>query len=426
MESPTSSPLAEAPSHVADLVARAAARTPDDPAIVDVTSGFTLSWAELDAAVSAEAQRLAREGAGPGDRVVVRLANGAGFCITVLGALRAGAIAVPTGPVAVARELEIILADCSPAVMVAAEGDDVAARCGSSAGTRLLPPPDPAARPSGPVPDQGPRWRGDRAARLHLRHDGEPARRAAVPPRPARQPGPGRGPASRAGAPGGPGAADPPAVPHLRAGGGLPPGVLGGRHRRPHRTVRRGAGRRRARAAPGERDGGRAIDVPGAAGAAAARRAACRDGEPAALHVRRRSAAPGAARRLREGHRPADPRGLRAHRGRAGPHDQRGRGGGQAGFGRAAAAGHRAAAGGRRGPPDRRRHRARPGGARRGRVGPGPGHRAGRRPRAEPVLRVLARRGGRPGRRRLVPHGRRRVPRRRRRPAASSTARRTS
>jgi long-chain acyl-CoA synthetase len=148
--------LAEPLSHVADLVARARARTPDDPAIVDVTSGFTLSWAELDAAVSAEAQRLVREGTGPGDRVVVRLANGAGFCITVLGAIRAGAIAVPTGPVAVARELEIILADCHPAVMVAAEGDDVAARCGSSAGTRLLPPPDPTARPSGPVPDEGP------------------------------------------------------------------------------------------------------------------------------------------------------------------------------------------------------------------------------------------------------------------------------
>jgi long-chain acyl-CoA synthetase len=156
VESPSSSLVDEAPHHVADLVARAAAGTPDDVAIIDVTSGITLSWAEFDAAVSAEAQRLAGAGVTAGDRVVVRLANGAGFCITVLGAMRAGAIAVPSGPVAVARELEIVIADCSPTVMVAAESDDAAARCGSSAGVRLLPAPDPAAPPTGLVPDQGP------------------------------------------------------------------------------------------------------------------------------------------------------------------------------------------------------------------------------------------------------------------------------
>ena len=156
MESPTRSPLAAPPSHVADLVARAAARTPDHAAIIDVTSGITLSWADLDVAVTAEAQRLAGAGVTGGDRVVLRLANGAGFCITLLGALRAGAIAVPFGPVGVARELEIVLADCRPAVMVAAEGDEAAARCGSSAQVRLLPAPDPAARPSGPAPDRGP------------------------------------------------------------------------------------------------------------------------------------------------------------------------------------------------------------------------------------------------------------------------------
>jgi long-chain acyl-CoA synthetase len=142
VDSPTGSPQDGPPHHVADLVARAAQRTPDAAAIVDVTSGTTLSWAQFDAAVSAEADRLREAGAGAGERVLVRLGNGAAFCVSVLGAVRAGAVSVPFGPVAVARELEIVLDDCRPAIVVAAEGDDAAHRCGPPRGAALLPPPD--------------------------------------------------------------------------------------------------------------------------------------------------------------------------------------------------------------------------------------------------------------------------------------------
>jgi long-chain acyl-CoA synthetase len=142
VDSPTGSPQDGPPHHVADLVARAARRTPDAAAIVDVTSGTTLSWAQFDAAVSAEADRLREAGAGAGERVLVRLGNGAAFCVSVLGAVRAGAVSVPFGPVAVARELEIVLDDCRPAIVVAAEGDDAAHRCGPPRGAALLPPPD--------------------------------------------------------------------------------------------------------------------------------------------------------------------------------------------------------------------------------------------------------------------------------------------
>lgn len=138
MDSPTGSPQDGTPHHVADLVARAARSTPDIAAVVDVTSDVTLTWAQFDAAVSAEAARLRAAGVGAGERVLVRLGNGAAFCVSVLGALRAGAVSVPFGPVAVARELEIVLDDCRPAVVVAAEGDDAAKRCGAA----LLPPPD--------------------------------------------------------------------------------------------------------------------------------------------------------------------------------------------------------------------------------------------------------------------------------------------
>jgi long-chain acyl-CoA synthetase len=136
---------------VSDLVARAAHRSPDQTAIVDVTSGISLTWADFDAVVNAEAARLREAGAGVGDRVLVRLGNGAAFCASVLGAMRAGAVCVPLGPVGVVRELEIVLDDCGPTVIVAAEGDDAARSCGPGRGAALLPPPDLRADPAAPA-----------------------------------------------------------------------------------------------------------------------------------------------------------------------------------------------------------------------------------------------------------------------------------
>ncbi len=162
MDSTSADRPPRAATHVADLVARAAGRVPEHPALVDVSAGRTLSWAGFDAAVTAEAARLRAAGVGVGDRVVVRLGNGAGFCVAVLGAVRAGAVAVPTGPVAVARELEIVFGDCTPAVVVAAAADEAARTCAGPVGATVLPPPDLDAAPSGGAPpdaappDQGP------------------------------------------------------------------------------------------------------------------------------------------------------------------------------------------------------------------------------------------------------------------------------
>ncbi len=134
------------PSHVAELVTRAAARVPGQPAIVDVSSKNTMTWFDLEAAVSAEAARLLAAGVSTGDRVVVRLVNGAPFCVAVLGAMRAGAVAVPHGPIAVPRELEIVFADCRPAVVVAAEGDEAATAAAAAVGASVIAPPDVTAR----------------------------------------------------------------------------------------------------------------------------------------------------------------------------------------------------------------------------------------------------------------------------------------
>ncbi|WP_433276267.1 AMP-binding protein [Pseudonocardia xinjiangensis] len=151
MHSPSHLPEERTQAHVADLVTRAAARVPEHAAIVDVTSGITLTWAEVDGAVSAEAARLRDAGVVAGDRVLVRLGNGAGFCVAVLGALRAGAVAVPFGPIGVARELQVVLADCSPAVVVAAESDDTARTCAAGTSAQVIAPPDLAARAEAPA-----------------------------------------------------------------------------------------------------------------------------------------------------------------------------------------------------------------------------------------------------------------------------------
>jgi long-chain acyl-CoA synthetase len=146
VDGPSPNDPRRAATHVADLVARSAVQVPDQPAVVDVTSANTLTWADLDGAVSAEADRLMATGVTPGDRVVVRLGNGAGFCVAVLGGLRAGAVVVPHGPVAVARELDIVFADCRPSVIVANDGDDAARQSAAGVGATVIAPPDLAAR----------------------------------------------------------------------------------------------------------------------------------------------------------------------------------------------------------------------------------------------------------------------------------------
>ena len=134
------------PTHLAHLVTRAAAGVPEHPAIVDVGLGLTTTWSELDAAVTAEAARIRDAAVRPGDRVVVRLSGGLPFCVAVLGVLRADAIAVPFGPIAVSRELALVLADCAPRIVIAPADDEPAASCAAAAGVAVLAPPDPAAR----------------------------------------------------------------------------------------------------------------------------------------------------------------------------------------------------------------------------------------------------------------------------------------
>jgi long-chain acyl-CoA synthetase len=118
------------PTHLADLVEAAAARHADHPALIDAATDATLTWGELDATVSAEARRLAGAGVAAGDRVVIRCARGPALTVAVLGALRAGAVAVPVGP----GDVSAVVAHCAPRLLV----DDAAA----AAEVEVVGPPD--------------------------------------------------------------------------------------------------------------------------------------------------------------------------------------------------------------------------------------------------------------------------------------------
>jgi long-chain acyl-CoA synthetase len=147
------------PTHLADLVAAAAAAHPDHPALVDAASptGSTLSWAELDAAGSAEARRLTAAGVVAGDRVAIRSSGGVVLAVAVLGALRAGAVAVPLGPGDGAGTADdaAVVADCAPRILVdAGVASGTAGPPEDGSPVTVLGPPDLGARGE-PLPAVG-------------------------------------------------------------------------------------------------------------------------------------------------------------------------------------------------------------------------------------------------------------------------------
>lgn len=95
-------------TNIADLLADAAQRHPEDVAVIDTTAGTTFTWSELDARVAGQARAFARQGVKPGDRVLLRLPTSADFVSTLFAVARAGAIAVPLSPLASEHELTVV------------------------------------------------------------------------------------------------------------------------------------------------------------------------------------------------------------------------------------------------------------------------------------------------------------------------------
>ncbi|HMG57306.1 MAG TPA: long-chain fatty acid--CoA ligase, partial [Kofleriaceae bacterium] len=99
------------------LATRGAARSPDRPAIV-VPGGGTLRYAELDAAASRFAGALVARGAAPGDRLVLGNGNTPAFFVALLGAARAGLVAVPLDPGLAPAELNTVVRHAGPHAVV--------------------------------------------------------------------------------------------------------------------------------------------------------------------------------------------------------------------------------------------------------------------------------------------------------------------
>ncbi len=103
---------------VADPLRELAARHGPRRALVDRTAGFWVSWHALDDLAHTWARRLEREGVRPGQRVAVVEPAGVRFAALLHACLRLGAAMVPISPRAPDPELERILADCRPRLLI--------------------------------------------------------------------------------------------------------------------------------------------------------------------------------------------------------------------------------------------------------------------------------------------------------------------
>ncbi|MEU6745917.1 AMP-binding protein [Spirillospora sp. NPDC046719] len=108
--------------HLAALFAATVERTPHAEAIVDLGTGRRLDYAGLREASGAVAGGLAEMGVRPGDRVAIRLPNGADWCLAFLGATLAGAVPVPVNTRLAAAEVEFIVRDSGATVLLDGEG----------------------------------------------------------------------------------------------------------------------------------------------------------------------------------------------------------------------------------------------------------------------------------------------------------------
>jgi acyl-CoA synthetase (AMP-forming)/AMP-acid ligase II len=109
------------------LVRATVDRTPRAEAVVDVASGRRLDYAGLWDAARRVAGGVAASGVRPGDRVAIRLPNGADWCLAFLGAVLAGAAPVPVNTRLTQSEVDYVVADSGAATVIGSTVDGRAA-----------------------------------------------------------------------------------------------------------------------------------------------------------------------------------------------------------------------------------------------------------------------------------------------------------
>ncbi len=108
-----------------DDVARWAQRDPAAIAAVCVDAAgadHVLSWGELDTDSARVASRLLGLGVGPGEPVAYQLPNRLEFLTVTCAVLRIGAVCMPLMPIFRERELEFMIAEASPRVLIVPAG----------------------------------------------------------------------------------------------------------------------------------------------------------------------------------------------------------------------------------------------------------------------------------------------------------------
>jgi long-chain acyl-CoA synthetase len=103
-------------TNLADVLLAPAARAPDAVALRSTAGAIT--YGELEARAARVAGALRADGIEPGDRVAIDGHNTVAFVASYLGALRAGAVAVPLNPHSPAPEIDRELATVEPAVVL--------------------------------------------------------------------------------------------------------------------------------------------------------------------------------------------------------------------------------------------------------------------------------------------------------------------
>jgi long-chain acyl-CoA synthetase len=105
--------------NVADLLTRTAQRFPDHRALI--TDEQTLTWSQVDAAVSRVAASLQQRGLRPGQRVAIVLPTSQEFVTAYLGVLRADGVAVPLNTAYTAGELARLIGRSEAFAVVAGD-----------------------------------------------------------------------------------------------------------------------------------------------------------------------------------------------------------------------------------------------------------------------------------------------------------------
>jgi long-chain acyl-CoA synthetase len=111
-------------SGVGGLLTRAASTWPEHPAVCETGTGRCLTYRQLEAAVQAQAGRLADAGVEPGDRIALRLPTSVDYVVAFFGALRAGAVVVPLSPQTPGPELDKLLGHSGAKVVITRDAEE--------------------------------------------------------------------------------------------------------------------------------------------------------------------------------------------------------------------------------------------------------------------------------------------------------------